>query len=58
MSDTLTNLTNIGVGLSVGGAVVPPVDDTSQLLHIIIGVLTGITQIVVILKSRKKSKSV
>jgi hypothetical protein len=42
------------VGVTVGGAVVPPVESTTQILHLVIGIITSVIYLVNIIKKPKQ----
>jgi hypothetical protein len=54
MQDTLNHLAEVGVGVTVGGAVVPPVESTTQILHLVIGIITSVIYLVNIIKKPKQ----
>lgn len=56
--DTLIHqATNIGTIATMGGVVVPPVDETGNIIHLAIGLITGLLQLFVLIKKRKNGQN-
>lgn len=52
--DTLAHLATGGTVATLGGIMIPPPDSSGQILHLIVGVITAIMQLVVIFKKPKQ----
>lgn len=52
--DTLAHLATGGTVATLSGIIVPPPEPTGQIIHLIVGVITAIMQLVVIFKKPKK----
>lgn len=55
MDSIIHQATNIGTLATLGGVAIPPVDETGNIIHLALGIVTGLLQLFVLLKKRKNN---